>query len=196
MKQFLVGLLLLIPSYSFAGTICSGSWDGEGKTTCELLGRMGETNIILNFSGYRFDSFLFGITARSQNQVLEQNLNGSLTFRNDYDTYNSWITPSQFAYWRNPDGSIIVGVEDLHNPINPGVLSDISDYDYNDYVVSYRPIPWDFHFPPVTYPTLECTSYLEDEMDCPQSSTSVPEGNVSFLLGIGFLLCIRKFLKG
>jgi preprotein translocase subunit Sec61beta len=112
-------------------TSCEGSWDGEGQTTCEILGVPGTVyGSGMSFSPYSptFE-VLVEITALSEGNSLTVSA-GLLS----YWTGTRWLTtedqPKQFAYWEREDESLIVGIEDLTSP---------SDWDYNDYVVRLSP---------------------------------------------------------
>lgn len=133
---------LMMGTSAIAGPIitpCAGSWDGPGRTACEIKGREGIADVYMNFSSFEWDgSVLWEITARDQGNGFRIEPNGSLTYWNQYDTFNSYHSPLQFAYWVDDERTVTVGVEDLTHNHNGG-----SDYDYNDYGVQLvrRPIP-------------------------------------------------------
>jgi hypothetical protein len=134
-STFILSSLILISSSNlYANTItgCDGSWDGPGRTTCELFENI--PGIVFdeapNLIGYVQGPLLHEITARWENNSLVLNQDGSLTYKNEHDTFNSYLHTRQFAYWLFPL-STIVGIEDLD--------WENGDYDYNDFVVQLFP---------------------------------------------------------
>lgn len=111
----------------YAPTLCQGSWDGVGKTACELLGGPGAIGKPLLFTTYGEWEFYFSLTAHTPTGLIVES-NGSLTYSNDRTWYNSLLHPEQFAFWEDEE-KVIVGVEDLL----------MGDFDYNDFMVEFSP---------------------------------------------------------
>lgn len=112
-------------------TACFGSWDGPGMTACEWVGRPGTIGVALSFAGFAPDPTpLMSVTARPPGGLIVES-NGSVTYWNDFNRFNSLLDPNQFAYWEDEEG-VLVGVEDLVGP---------SDGDFNDYLVAFHPHP-------------------------------------------------------
>lgn len=182
-KAFLLPFLFL-PSLAYAGPIypsytpCEGSWDGIGQTACEILGREGYTNFVFDSSNFYLEGILYSNTARKDSIQLVQNLDGSLTFSNLYSSYNSYQEFRQFGYWFQPDGRVIVGIEDLDGKEVIG-----SDWDYNDLIVRYIPKPLIYFNAPVQFKPETCVSSYEDEVsNCDTNLESVPEPGSTILM--------------
>ena len=135
-RLFLTATMLALATPAFAepihinpygATVCEGSWDGPGKTTCELIGATGQIGVPYVFTRYSNDwTLVYSLTAHEP-QSFGVNGDGSLYYSNPYISFNSHSDTHQFAYWES-EQSIVVGVEDLTGP---------SDWDYNDYVVEF-----------------------------------------------------------
>ncbi len=122
-------------------TPCSGSWDGPGKSTCEVLGKPGIVGSYINgfnFTKYGTPVFLFGITAYDYSNLFAVLPNGSLRYQPRSEVgqiFYSTTDPLQFAVWEFVAGEdekfVIVGIEDLTS----------GDWDYNDHVVLFPTVP-------------------------------------------------------
>lgn len=121
-----------LPSEDFVRTnpylpTCGNSWDGSGLTFCDLFGEPNITDV--NFNNYSPDwTLLFSLTARPDGKLNVSN--GHLFYSNGYNTFNTLDDLKHFAF-RLEDEVVIVGIEDLTN----------GDWDYNDYVVEFKPVP-------------------------------------------------------
>jgi hypothetical protein len=129
----------------YAPTPSTGSWDGPGMTASELLGRPGDIGLAFNFTAYApIGTVLYSITARPDGKLTQSPYDGSWSYANGYDVFNTKRDPKQFAYWEDETG-VTLGVEDLTGP---------SGWDYNDYVVRFNRLPEPAQFSTVPEPGL------------------------------------------
>lgn len=129
----------------YGPTAGSGSWDGPGMTATELIGRPGDIGLAIDFSVYASTgTVLWSITARPDGRLTQSPYDGSWSYANGYDVFNTTADPKQFAYWEDEAG-ITVGVEDLTGP---------SDHDYNDTIVRFARLPERAQFDAVAEPSV------------------------------------------